>query len=122
MPSDSAGDSAPFPSPRSGSEAAFPGVARFWSVLSPFSVPVSFSVSDAVPVSEEALPVSEEALPVSEEALPGVAGLPVTVVFLNSAEFARVLKEVPAMAENSTVVVITAYTAKRCFLMFYPLL
>lgn len=74
MPSDSAGDSAPFPSPRSGSEAAFPGVARFWSVLSPFSVPVSFSVSDAVPVSEEALPVSEEALP-------GVAGLPVTVVF-----------------------------------------
>jgi len=78
MPSDSTGDSAPFPSPRSGSEAAFPGVARFWSVLCPFSVPVSFSVSDAVPVSEEALPVSEEALP-------GVAGLPVTVVFLNSA-------------------------------------
>ena len=75
MPSDSAGDSAPFPSPRSGSEAALPGVARFWSVLSPVSVSVPFSVSDAVSVS-----VSEEALPVSEEALPGVAGLPFTVV------------------------------------------
>lgn len=53
MPSDSAGDSATFPSPRSGSEAALPGVARFWSVLSPVSVSVPFSVSDAVSVSEE---------------------------------------------------------------------
>ena len=117
MPSDSAGDSAPFPSPRSGSEAALPGVARFWSVLSLVSVSVPFSVSDAVSVS-----VSEEALPVSEEALPGVAGLPFTVVRLTSAELARALTKVPAMAENSTVAVITAYTAKRCFLMFYPLL
>ena len=108
MPSDSAGDSAPFPSPRSGSEAALPGVARFWSVLSPVSVSVPFSVSDAVSVSEEALP--------------GVAGLPFTVVCLTSAELARALTKVPAMAENSTVAVITAYTAKRCFLMFYPLL
>ena len=115
MPSDSAGDSATFPSPRSGSEAALPGVARFWSVLSPVSVSVPFSVSDAVSVSEEALPVSEEALP-------GVAGLPFTVVCLTSAELARALTKVPAMAENSTVAVITAYTAKRCFLMFYPLL